>query len=524
MPKTIIGLDIGSHSIKAARLQGSIRSFEIDAFYEKIIPRESEYPSEEVIIDTLREMVSEGEMGGYTFITSLPGNRLFARIISLPFTDEKKIEQVVDFEVEGDLPFPLEELVVDYHILQKKEKESRILVSAVEKEFFKNYLSVLATAGIDPRIVDIDSLALFNLSQIITAGNDKEKCLSIIDFGASKTSICIFNNGQVFFVRTIPLAGDSITREVQKDFGLSFAQAEEIKLHNGELSQDEKERLSMIIRKVVGQLLQEISQTFYHFGEMNIKRVDEVFICGGTSNLLNLPEYLTEKLGIEVKKLKVVKEIPNSLTRTSELDSISPQSIALALREVSRANVSQINFRKGEFSFRKAIKEIQGSLIFTGVMAFVILFLASFSFFSRYYQTNSQYQELQKETNAIFAETFPGEVKIVDPVRQMQSKIEEMERKIGYSSENAEPILDFLQEICERIPNEIKIDVEDLLIDFEQIRMKGKTESIEAVDIIKNELSKNERFKKVEVKDTRRGIDESIFNFQINISLVEEKP
>lgn len=280
----------------------------------------------------------------------------------------------------------------------------------------------------------------------------------------------------------------------------------------------------MIIRKVVGQLLQEISQTFYHFGEMNIKRVDEVFICGGTSNLLNLPEYLTEKLGIEVKKLKVVKEIPNSLTRTSELDSISPQSIALALREVSRANVSQINFRKGEFSFRKAIKEIQGSLIFTGVMAFVILFLASFSFFSRYYQTNSQYQELQKETNAIFAETFPGEVKIVDPVRQMQSKIEEMERKIGYSSENAEPILDFLQEICERIPNEIKIDVEDLLIDFEQIRMKGKTESIEAVDIIKNELSKNERFKKVEVKDTRRGIDESIFNFQINISLVEENP
>ncbi len=522
MPKKIIGLDIGSYSIKAVRLESSFRGFELEAFYEKPLPRESGPPPEEVISSTLRELVSEGEMDGYTFITSIPGNQVSTRILSLPFTNEKKIDQVVGFEVEGDLPFALEDLVVDYHILQKKENESRILVAAVKKELFKSYLGILAAAGIDPRIVDIDSLALFNLYQMVSE-DDKEKCLSLIDLGAAMTSICIFSGGQVFFIRTIPLAGDAITEAIQKGFGFSYTQAEELKLRSGELKQREKGKVSRTIKRTLEPLLQEIWQTFYHSGEMSIKRVEKAFICGGTSRLPNLPEYLAKRLGIEVTKLNILKEIPHRLPETAELDSISPQALALSLREVSGIETSRVNFRKGEFSFRKAIKEIQGKLIFAGVMAAVILLLASFSFFSHYFQLSSQHQDLRTQVRAIFAETFPDEGKIVDPVRQMQRKLEEMKKKIGYNSENNSPILDILQEICDRVPQEIRVDIEDLLIDFEQIRIKGKTESIEAVDKIKTELMKNERFKKVEVKDTRRGVDESIFNFQINISLVEEK-
>ncbi len=522
MPKKIIGLDIGSYSIKAARLESSFSGFELEAFYEKPLPRESGPPSEEVITSTLRELVSEGEMDGYTFITSLPGNQISTRIISLPFTEEKKIDQVVGFEVEGDLPFALEELVVDYHILQKKENESRILVAAVKKELFKSYLGILAAAGIDPRIVDIDSLALFNLYQMLSE-EEKERCLSLIDLGAAKTSICIFSGGQVFFIRTIPLAGDAITEAIQKEFGFSYTQAEELKLRSEELSQGEKKKISQTIKGALDPLLQEIWQTFYHSGEMSIKRVEKAFICGGTSRLPNLPEYLAERLGIEVTKLNILKEIPHRLRKTSELDSISPQALALGLREVGGVEVSRVNFRKGEFSFRKAIKEIQGKLIFAGIITLVILLLVFFSFFSRYFQLNSQYQDLRREVKAIFAETFPDERKIVDPVRQMQSKLKEMKKKIGYNSESNGPILDILQEICDRVPQEITVDIEDLLIDFEQIRIKGKTESIEAVDKIKNGLMKNERFKKVEVKDTRRGVDESSFNFQIKISLMEEK-
>lgn len=523
MPKKIIGLDIGSYSIKAAKLEGSFRGFELEAFYEKPLLRDSGPPPEEVITSTLRELVSEWEMDGYTFITSLPGNQVSTRIISLPFTEQKKIDQVVGFEVEGDLPFSLEELVVDYHILHKKENESRILVAAVEKELFKSFLGVLAAAGIDPRIVDIDSLALFNLYQIVSGG-ENEKCLSLIDLGAAKTSICIFSGGQVFFIRTIPLAGDAITRAIQKDFELSYTQAEELKHRTGELNQGEKDKVSLTIKKVIDPLLQEIWQTFYHSGEMSIKRVEKAFICGGTSRLLNLPEYLAERLDIEVTRLSILKEIPHSFPETPEMDSISPQALALGLREVGRLEVSRVNFRKGEFSFRKAIKEIQGKLIFAGILILVIIFLASFSFFSRYFQLSSQYYDVQTQVKTIFAETFPDEGKIVEPVKQMQRKLEELKKKIGYNSEINSPILDILQEICDRVPEEITVDIEDLLIDFEQIRIKGETESIEAVDKIKNELVKNERFKKVEVKDTRRGIDETRFNFQINISLVEEKP
>ncbi|MCK5553953.1 MAG: pilus assembly protein PilM, partial [Deltaproteobacteria bacterium] len=160
MPQKIIGLDVGSHSIKAIQLRRTFRGFELVGFREKKIPREGETAPSDAVAQSLAELFSEGRLSGDTVITSIPGHQVSARIIKLPFSDRKKLDQVISFEVEGYTPFNIEEMVVSYHVVNVEEGEAQVLALLVKKDVLRDHLEVLGRADISPKIVDVDVLAL----------------------------------------------------------------------------------------------------------------------------------------------------------------------------------------------------------------------------------------------------------------------------------------------------------------------------------------------------------------------------
>jgi type IV pilus assembly protein PilM len=223
MPQKIIGLDIGSHSIKAVQLRKTFRGFELIGFHEKVIPREGETTPPDSVVEALVELFGDRRVGGDVVVTSIPGHQVSARIIKLPFADRKKMDKVIPFEIEGYTPFNIEEMVVSYHIVKVEDGEAQILALLVKKEVLRDHLETLERANISPKIVDLDVLSLYSSSSLIL--QDMEGPFSLVDIGASKSSICIVNDGYVSMIRSLSIGGESITKAIQNEFDLSYGEA-----------------------------------------------------------------------------------------------------------------------------------------------------------------------------------------------------------------------------------------------------------------------------------------------------------
>src|SRR3569832_1653849 len=240
MPQISIGLDIGQHSIKGVRVSQSFRGLRlVDAFERKVTRREGEQlsPTELLTpgqIEALKSMIAEGRIRpGEAAAVSLPGQLVSTREMTVPFADPKKLRQIVPFEVESQLPFDLEEVAIDYQLLQSSPEgagagTSQLLVSVVPKVGLRKYLSTLQSLGLDPGSIGIDSLSLYTFAQYFLIGNkegapvEKGAGLLVIDIGASKPVLCHLMGGKLDWIRTFPMGGDLLTEAIQKEFELPW--------------------------------------------------------------------------------------------------------------------------------------------------------------------------------------------------------------------------------------------------------------------------------------------------------------
>jgi general secretion pathway protein L len=530
MPLKIIGLDIGSHSIKAAELRRTFRGFELIAFHEKLISREGETASSDAVVQALGELLGKGNITGDIVVTSIPGHQVSARIITLPFTDRKKMDKVIPFEVEGYTPFTIEEMVVSYHIVNVGEGGTQVLALLVKKDVLRDHLEVLERANISPKIVDLDALALYSISSLVLQG--KEGPFSLADIGASKTSLCIVNGGHVSMIRSLPIGGEAITRAIQEEFGLSHEEAEQGKishgiiLENGGKSEEEK-RFSKCIELSLYPLIREMKQTFHAYEADHHEGVRCIFLCGGTSALTNLIPYLSRELGVEVESLDLLEAPFNKMPMGSVPAGLIPHGLGLGLRGVGNGSFSQVNFRKDEFTFQSEIKEIKGKILSAGILLLVILFMVSFDFYLKLDMKQSHYEDLNAQIRKVFTRTLPEVKNIVNEVQQMRNQIEETKKGSLLFSETGEEgmfVLDLMREITLRIPDNVTVDIKDLDINRGRIAITGEADSFESVDKIRAGLQEFAVFKRVALTHAKVGIKGDTVEFKFSISMGEGRP
>lgn len=348
---TVLAIDIGADSIKLAEFSyppGGKFVLEKFAF--------AEYGGdlkEEELLSALTEKLSaafiENDFKAKKVLISISGQSTFIRFVKLPPMGEKedRVRQVVEYEAKQNVPFPIEEVVWDYQLISTGvENEIEVMFIVVKDTVVEELTNAIEKFGKEIAVVDVAPVACYNSARANEVGGND--CVMILNVGSKCSSLVFIDSGR-FFVRTIPIAGFSITQQISKEFGIPYKDAEELKRKHGfvalggayeEPDSEVAATISKIVRNVMTRLHGEINRSInvYRSQEKGNKPV-KLYLSGGSSVMAFTPRFFSEKLKIPVEYFNPfqVVSLPDHINREqlAEVAHMFSEVIGLGLRHIT---------------------------------------------------------------------------------------------------------------------------------------------------------------------------------------------
>jgi type IV pilus assembly protein PilM len=282
---------------------------------------------------------------------ALSGQSVFVRFVKLPKGIEEEMDDLVRFEAQQNVPFPLDEVVWDWEKLETDGIEQEVVLVAIKADSLNDLNSVVADTGLGTRLVDSAPTALYNSFRYNYPG--LEECVLLLDIGA-KTSNLIYADGKKFFTRSVSIGGANITSAIAKEYNVSFVDAENSKITNGLVTlggahadqlDDATAALGTVVRNALARLTAEIQRTNTLFrSQQGGNAPQKVLLAGGTTNLPYLREFLEEKLNLPVETFNPLQRI--SVGKGVDVDAIGQEAhqlgelVGLSLRATEKSEVS----------------------------------------------------------------------------------------------------------------------------------------------------------------------------------------
>lgn len=251
-----------------------------------------------------------GELGlkkGHSLNYSISGQDVFIRFIKLPPITNADVEQLVKFEAQQQIPFPIDEIIWDYHLLPSNGGEQEVVLVAIKADSLNPMNDVFMGLGFTTGKVDTAATALYNAYK--DSYPDEQDPVMIIDIGAKTTDI-IYSEAGKFFTRSVSSAGVFVTSAIARDLGIGFADAEQLKLAKGMVSMTNGQTegmeadvaaLATSIRNAMTRVASEIQRTTNHYrAQIHGGAPVKAYLCGGGASLPYTKEFLEERLGIPI--------------------------------------------------------------------------------------------------------------------------------------------------------------------------------------------------------------------------------
>ena len=312
--KNLVGLDIGSSAIKLVELRdakgGGYRL--VKTGLETLSPEaivDGAIMDASLVVDTVNRVVSSLGVRNNDFGTSLSGHSVIIKKISLPTMSAEELAESIRWEAEQYVPFDINDVNLDYVVLDASGGETMdVLLVAVKKDKIGDYTSVITQAGKTPVLVDVDAFALQNAFEA-NYPVEPGRVVALVNIGASVTNVNVLSGSNTIFWRDISFGGNQYTDAIQKQLSLGFEQAEALK--KGEASADySMQDILPILRSVSEDLAQELQKTFDFFiATTSTEKIDQIFIAGGSSRVVNLDTQLKERFGIPVEIMNPFRQI-----------------------------------------------------------------------------------------------------------------------------------------------------------------------------------------------------------------------
>ncbi len=315
--KTVTGLDIGSSSIKAVELKTTSQGLRVAAVATEPVPAHSIVDG--AIIDggavaaTIRRLLDGKAFSSKAVVTSLSGNAVIVKRISLPAMTDAELAQSIYWEAEQHISFDIQDVNIDYQILDRgRAGEAKgsmdVLLVAAKKDKIADYANVITQAGRVPVIVDVDAFALQNAYEA-NYGLDKEAVVVLLNAGASAITVNILSRGQAVFTRDVSMGGNAYTEAVQKELHLSFDDAERAKKAEA-VEGVTFEDVRPVLHAMSENVLLEIQKTFDFFKATAASdRIDRIVLSGGASSVDGFVRSLEERFGAPVEPFNPFKKI-----------------------------------------------------------------------------------------------------------------------------------------------------------------------------------------------------------------------
>lgn len=351
--QTTVALNIGSQRI-------SMAVFEVSKNGGLVLKA---YDSETIVADpsmdanriaqtrvAVGDLVQRLKVGKSKVRYAISGQAVFTRFVKLPPLQDDNIEQLVTFEAQQHVPFPLNEVVWDYELIDGAT-DKEVVIVAIKADALDEINGAVNDSGLCTAEVDVAPMALYNAFRS-TYGNPEEPIL-LIDIGA-KTSNLLYIEGKRFFTRSIAIGGAAITAAIAKEYNISFLEAEHQKISNGlvalggghtEQMDEAVAALAMVIRNALSRLPAEIARTTnYYRSQHGGSAPRRVLLAGGGANLPYTLEFFQEKLNLPVEYLNPVRNVAMSKGVDSSVvqreGHLMGELVGLGLRGIGKSEIN----------------------------------------------------------------------------------------------------------------------------------------------------------------------------------------
>ena len=308
---------------------------------------------ESVLVPAIQAIMREKGIKAAPVVVSLNGQSVFPRFAKVPNVgDAEKLDQIVRYEVEQNVPFPMDEIVWNYQSLgETPEGDQATIVVAAKLEHVRGVTNAVVSAGLVPEIVDVAPMAVYNALKFAAA--DATGCNVVLDIGSRSTLLIIVENEKVY-IRSISVGGNAINKEIAQAFGCSLEEAEQLKRERGYVAlggttedpDEVTDRVSKAIRVVMTRLHAEVSRSInFYRSQQGGSQPSRLYLTGGTSMLPQLDEFFRESLQVEVDYLSPF----GSMSIDPKVDAGKLESEALTLNEsaglaLRKTDLAQMNF------------------------------------------------------------------------------------------------------------------------------------------------------------------------------------
>ncbi len=479
MSRKILGLDINETAVSAVLVRGGIKGNWIED--HRHIPFSGDQDDEESLSLALETIAAEMDLEGATCIASLPASLAAFRNMKAPFKEQKKLRQIMPYELESILPYPPEDVIIDFNVLNDLADTEQHLVftAAIQKEKVGFYLDQLKSHGLEPDVLTISGYAL--ASSLATYSNDNtNRLLALIE--PHRATLFLLLDGNICLVR-------SLRAQLSTAAGVSH------------------------FCSIVHQTLAGFQKHTGLDGD-----IQEVMLTGSALEDSHVEDAIREELGIPVRTMDLIALSGQvSIDTEGVMWKVNTMDASLALAMSAIVGFDLLNFRRGGFTVQKGWVQYQGDILKTGLIALVVVLLFFGNFVADYFSMKKRSMRVEEEVRNVFSSTFPDVKRIVDPLQQMRVKLDELKKDATFSAETNRSVMaiDVLNDISRHIPKQIDVELSSVIIGADSVLISGDTGGFDAVDDVKSSLENAALFKSVSITSTNKDRSGDRVRFKI---------
>jgi type IV pilus assembly protein PilM len=346
--RQLVGLDIGSSGIKLVQLKENRGRYILQKFGFK--PLEPEVIVDGTVMDegrvvsAIRELFNELSVKVKQVAVSISGHAVIIKKISLPPMPDDELEGQVKLAAEQYIPFDINEVNIDFHVLpategEASEGEMSVILVAAKKDKINELTELVKGAGLVPMVMDVDAFAIENM-HAINYPMSQDETTALVNVGASVMNINIVSKGTSLFTRDIPIGGNRYTESIQRELGLSYEDAEALKKGGKASGSNQAAAAQSVIESVNAEVASEIARTIDYFkSTVTEGEVQQVLLCGGGAQIAGLVKQLRDRMHAVVEVANPFAEVDTSgsdfdQAALADLAPMASVGVGLALRSV----------------------------------------------------------------------------------------------------------------------------------------------------------------------------------------------
>lgn len=340
LKQKVFGLDISDLSFKIIKLKRKRNDFYLSFYLEKDIPagviKDGEINDEKRLVEIIKNVLigKDGKKIKTKYvIASLPDKKSFLQMIQMPKISVEDLKSAIIYEAENYIPLPIDDVYLDFEKIPSSNQQDHydILIAASPKKTIDSYLSCLKKSGLIPIALEIESLSI---ARALIKNNDP-LLYFLIDFGATKTNFIVFFNNFIRFTVIIPISSNMFTEAISKSLGISFEEAEELKIKFGL----EKKEIFQALIPILADFKEQIKKYIdYYYSLSGQEKIGTILFSGNGANLKGLINFFISELKIPISLgnplINILKKPLSKISYEQALGYTTAIGLALKEKEI----------------------------------------------------------------------------------------------------------------------------------------------------------------------------------------------